>query len=141
MGTSMATTPGTDAHHGWPPAALILQAARNLADETGSSRIALQFLSDYLDMLPARLQRILLGLQASDVETSMDAILSLKIASAMAGAFDVEACCHGIEALIRREQFPTAREDALALTINALCLIKRTPGLLAGAQDALLPKS
>lgn len=141
MGTSMATTPGTDAHHGWPPAALILQAARNLADETGSSRIALQFLSDYLDMLPARLQRILRGLQASDVETSMDAILSLKIASAMAGAFDVEACCHGIEALIRREQFPMARENALALAINVLCLVNRTPALLAGAEDSLAPTS
>jgi HPt (histidine-containing phosphotransfer) domain-containing protein len=111
----------------------------SIADETGSPNIALQFLSDYLEMLPGRLQRILQGLHGSDVETSLDAILSLKTASAMAGAFETETCCHGLEALVRGEQFHLALYDAQALTVNVLCLFNSTHALLAGARDALGP--
>jgi HPt (histidine-containing phosphotransfer) domain-containing protein len=137
----MATTPGTGAHDGWPRPALSLQAVRDLADETDSPRIALQFLSDYLDMLPRRLQRILLGLHEGDVGTSMDAILSLKIASAMAGAFDIETRCHGLEVLARAEQFHRALENAQALTANVLCLVNSAPAVLASVKDALTPGS
>ncbi|VXB77250.1 Hpt domain-containing protein [Arthrobacter sp. 9AX] len=118
------------------PPALSLQPIQTLADETDSG-IALQFLSDYLEMLPARLQRIFTGLNGRDIEASLDAILSLKIASAMAGAFDTEAYCRGIEALVRAGQFPQALERAQGLAANVLCLISSTPAVLASARDGL----
>jgi HPt (histidine-containing phosphotransfer) domain-containing protein len=139
LGFSKATTPGAGVQHGYTPPAISLEAVGVLADETGSPSIALQFLADYLEMLPGRLQRILQGLHGSDVETTLDAILSLKTASAMAGAFETENYCRGLESLVGGEQFHLALNNAQALTSNVHCLFNNTQALLERVRDALGP--
>lgn len=119
------------------PTSLTLQPILSLADETDAG-IALQFLGDYLEMLPARLGRVLQGLHSGDPDISMDAILSLKIASAMAGATDPEAHCHRLEALVRAGQFDTALVNANALTASVHYLVNAADAVLEQAREHLL---
>lgn len=108
-----------------------------LAEELGDSRPALRFLSTYLSMLPGRMLRISTGLCQGDREASMDAILSLKISSAMVGALETEDQCLAIETMIR--------EDRLDVAVQALPELRRStdrcfaagPQLLGTAQSSL----
>ncbi len=79
-----------------------------LAEELGDSRLALRFFSTYLAMLPGRLLRIADGLCRHDPDASMDAVLSLKISSAMVGAVETETQCRAIEMMIREDHFDSA---------------------------------
>lgn len=63
-----------------------------LAEHVGSSA-AESFLANYLTMLPARLERIVRALEVQDMDQALDAVISLKVASAMAGARDLEREC------------------------------------------------
>ena len=66
------------------------QVIRTPAGNLGSNGLASRFLNDYLDLLPRRKRRIINALRDDDPEAAMDAILSLKITSAMVGARDAE---------------------------------------------------
>ncbi|BCW12599.1 Hpt domain-containing protein [Paenarthrobacter sp. CC6] len=79
-----------------------------LAEELGDSRLALRFLSTYLTMLPERILRLSNGLCGHDLDASMDAVLSLKISSAMVGAVETESQCRAIEMMIREDHFDSA---------------------------------
>lgn len=108
------------------------QPIRSLANDVGPA-IAGAFLGGYLTMLPGRLQRILAGLQDEDADKTLDAILSLKITSAMNGALDVEACCVTLEILVRKGCFELARPEAWQLQALVAVLITNTPALLQQA--------
>lgn len=118
---------------------LSLGPIRNIANETDAD-IALRFLGDYLQMLPHRLQRIMQGLHQGDIEASMDAILSLRIASAMAGALDIETYCRRIEALIRAKQFDLAIAQAKPLIESVLYIHTSRQTILDNAKEGLLHK-
>ncbi|MFF2843921.1 Hpt domain-containing protein [Paenarthrobacter sp. NPDC057981] len=81
-----------------------------LAEELGDSRLAQRFFSTYLAMLPGRLLKLSNGLGRHDLDASMDAVLSLKISSAMVGAVETETQCRAIEMMIREDHFDTAVE-------------------------------
>jgi hypothetical protein len=112
----------------------------SVADDVGPA-IALEFLGSYLDLLPARLERIIGGLQDQNRETSLDAILSLKITSVMNGALDAAATCTTLEVLVGRGRFEQARVEARKLTAAVTTLINNTPALLqqAAAHIGLSP--
>lgn len=63
-----------------------------LAEHVGSSA-AESFLATYLTMLPDRLERIVRALEVRDTDQALDAVISLKVTSAMAGARDLEREC------------------------------------------------
>ncbi|NSX37182.1 Hpt domain-containing protein [Pseudarthrobacter oxydans] len=113
------------------------RATLDLADQMDSPHAALRFLSDYLVMLQGRLGRILVGLTGEDAETSMDAILSLKISSAMNGAHQAAASCHSLEALVHGGCFEMARAESVKLTAIVSRLTDSAAALLEQAMADL----
>lgn len=65
---------------------LDLDALRVLGEELGDADILCGFLRRYLAMLERRIERLERALSAADRDTWMDAALSLRTSSAMAGA-------------------------------------------------------
>jgi histidine phosphotransfer protein HptB len=118
-------------------AVLEIQRICTLAAELDSPAVAIRFLGDFLDMLPGRVSRILRSLQDQDREGTLDAVLSLKITSSMAGALDTEQQCRVIEANIRSGNPGAAAEmgQDLAASVNALLLARED--LLADARLAV----
>ena len=110
---------------------------QELADELGDSTPALGFLSNYLSMLPHRMLSISSGLCGHDSAASMDAILSLKISSAMVGALDTEEQCRAIELMIRDDHFDAAVRAFPALQQSTDRCFAEGPQLLGKARESL----
>lgn len=119
------------------PARLETATIRRLAEDIGSPVTALNFLRDFLAMLPGRITRIVDTLAERDAKAAMDATLSLKITSAMTGAVEAESCCRHIESLIRCGRFEEASETAQHLRGIVTALMAAGPGLLLEAQSDL----
>jgi hypothetical protein len=77
--------PVLDAH---PLRVLTEQAGRIVAE---------RFFNEYLDLLPARSASIIAGLAAEDRERTLDAVVSLRVTSAMAGALEMEESSRALE--------------------------------------------
>jgi HPt (histidine-containing phosphotransfer) domain-containing protein len=112
---------------------------QTLAEELGDSKPALRFLSTYLSMLPGRILRISNGLCQHDADASMDAILSLKISSAMVGALETEDQCRAIETMIKEDHFDWAVQALPALRNSTDRCFAAGPQLLGRAETALCP--
>ena len=119
------------------PARLEPARIRRLAEDIENPTAALNFLGDFLSMLPGRITRILDTLADGDAKAAMDATLSLKVTSAMTGAVDAEACCRRIESLIRYGRFEEASETAQLLHGIVTALMVAGPGLLLDARSDL----
>lgn len=118
---------------------LELQWMQELALEMDDPAPALTFLAGYLAMLPARLERIILELQAEDTEASLDALVSLRVTSSMAGAREAAAQCEHIETLVCEARFGSALDAADNLNRHLSRFIKAAPDLLAETRTALDP--
>ncbi len=79
---------------------------RQLAAETGYAG-ASSFAATFLCMLPGRVARILMALGEGDAEFALDAVLSLKISSSMAGAVEMEHVCCELESRLRDGKQPS----------------------------------
>ena len=110
------------------------QVIQTLAGNLGNKTLAIRFLSDYLDLLPKRKTRIIGTLREDDQEAAMDAVLSLKITSAMVGAHNVEDRCQVLQSLITQEDFEAARLQATALGTSIDALVSESPQILASFQ-------
>ncbi|GAB3518061.1 Hpt domain-containing protein [Arthrobacter monumenti] len=64
-----------------------------LADELDNISGAVNFITTFLELLPRRVTRILQAVQSSNDLEAMEAVLSLKVTSAMAGAHSMEELC------------------------------------------------
>jgi HPt (histidine-containing phosphotransfer) domain-containing protein len=93
-----------------------------LADQAGE-KAARRFLSDYLEMLPARTTRIADVLAKRDFTGGMDAILSLKITSSMTGAVRLEHYCHQLEQQLTFGLLPEADDVRTELSGVASLLL------------------
>lgn len=114
-------------------AAVRLETAtlRALAEDIGDPGCALDFLVEYLRMLPGRMARINSHLRNQDRMAAMDAVLSLRVSSAMTGVREAEAKCGVIEALLRNNQLE--RASAAALSLHRL-----VDGLIADSHKVFL---
>ena len=110
---------------------------RELAAQLDSPADTLKFLETYLAMLPDRLERILRGIIDCDQEASHEAVLSLKVASAMSGAINAELCCLELEPLVRGNQFGLALKSARRLSTEVSALYETAPAILAEAHRDL----
>lgn len=110
---------------------------RTLASTVGNKDLALRFLTDYFDLLPRRKHRIINALQDNDPEAAMDAILSLKIASAMVGAHDAEDRCGHLQAHITAGNLPAAGHEAHALATSLDTLLADAPRILSSLRPCL----
>lgn len=113
------------------------QKIQDLGRDLNSPHIAVRFLSDFLGMLPQRLERIQTAVFAHDDETAMDAVLSLSITAAMTGAVDTEACCLALQGSIRNLDFSLARSQTATLAEVVAKLQDAAPALLARARREL----
>ncbi|MCD4853069.1 Hpt domain-containing protein [Arthrobacter sp. AK01] len=121
------------------PEPSVLEPCRlqSLADELGDSTPAIRFLSTYLSMLPGRILRISNGLCRHDPDASMDAVLSLKISSAMVGALETENQCRAMETMIREDHFDSAVQALPELQKSTDRCFAAGPQLLSKAQESL----
>ncbi|MHC6594245.1 Hpt domain-containing protein [Arthrobacter sp. C152] len=117
-----------------PQALFNPQPIRTLALHVASTAIAYRFLTDYFDMLPGRAQRLLAALRDEDDEAAMDALLSLKTASAMTGAVDLESRCMAIQTLIAAGLLELARAEAQGLSTAAAGLAAQAAAILEAAR-------
>ncbi len=110
-----------------------LNTLRSLRDELGDSRPVARFLSTYLSMLPGRVLRISKGLCQHDTNATLDAVLSLKISSAMVGAMEAESQCRAMESMIRNHCLASAAEVLPALRSAAERCLAAAPQVLGNA--------
>lgn len=103
------------------PPVLDTDSLRTLAEEAGA-RVAEKFLQDYLGLLPARAAAIVDGLTAQDREKTLDALVSLGVSSAMAGASRVEDHARNLQRQVHSGHWPSATA-AKALLSQAILQI------------------
>lgn len=123
------------------PARLDLARIRRLASDLDSPAAALHFLAGYLGLLPRRISRIQDCLRELDPESSMDAVLSLKVTSSMAGALEAEATCRDLESLIRDHRLDEAAAGSGRLNQQVQALTAASPALLVAAREDLMASS
>ncbi|MFJ4169750.1 Hpt domain-containing protein [Paenarthrobacter sp. NPDC089714] len=116
---------------------LEVRTLQNLANELGDSKPVLRLLSTYLTMLPSRILRISRGLCDNDVDASMEAVLSLKISSAMVGARETENQCRAMEYMIREDHIDFAVQALPALQQYTERCVAARPQLLGRARETL----
>jgi hypothetical protein len=103
--------PVLDAH---PLQVLTEQAGRSVAE---------RFFNDYLDLLPARSASIIAGLAAEDRERTLDAVVSLRVTSAMAGALEMEESSRTLERQLQVGHWSNAKAVQAELSRNILRII------------------
>lgn len=106
---------------GQRPPVLDTVALRILAEQAGQS-VADRFFSEYLDLLPARSANIVAGVAAEDLEKTLDAVVSLKVTSAMVGALQMEDCARTLERRLQIGHWPSS-ETASSVLSNELARI------------------
>ena len=91
---------------------------RRLASDTDFA-CAESFAETFQSMLAGRVDRIVRALGERDADTALDAVLSLKISSAMAGAEQMASLCASLESELRAGSLPADQ-----LLCSHLCLLE-----------------
>ena len=89
---------------------------RFLAEEAGPSA-AQKFLEDYLALLPARSAAIIDGLNSGDREKTLEALTSLGVSSAMAGASRLEYHARNLQRQVQAGHWPVATSAKALLSL------------------------
>ena len=110
-------------------------ALQDLKDEAGEA-VALQFMEEYLVMLPVRAAKIFKGLIRGDIETTLEAIISLKVSSGMAGARRLEFYCGSLESALKHGHTPDMAAVKAVLFANIRLVVRE-----ASRRGHLPPKS
>jgi hypothetical protein len=77
----------------------------DLEEELNGSELAVRFARDYAAMWDQRYSRLALAVQNQDRASALDAIISLKITSAMVGGLRLSRLAELLEAVIRQGDF------------------------------------
>lgn len=93
-------------------------ALLDLADQLQCITIPRSYALTFLEMLQARVERILSTLGDNDAEAAMDAVLSLKVNAHMVGAHAIEGTCSGLEQSILHGDMRGAVRNAGVLPGN-----------------------
>jgi HPt (histidine-containing phosphotransfer) domain-containing protein len=97
----------------------LLDLAKQLQGTTIPRRYALTF----LEMLQARVERVLSTIGNNDTDNALDAVLSLKVNAHMVGALAMEETCNGLEQSILHGDMPGAARNAVVLP-GLVCTLK-----------------
>lgn len=76
-----------------------------LEDELAGTGLAQRFARDYADMWDLRLARLGTAVDSQDEDSALDAVISLKISSAMVGGLRLARLAELLEGLIRKGDF------------------------------------
>ena len=110
-------------------------ALQSLTDEAGVDA-AQRFLEEYLVLLPVRAAKIFKGLTRGDTETTLEAIISLRVSSGMAGAQRLEAYCASLESALKHGHNPDMTAVKAVLFANIRQVVRE-----ASRRGHLPPKS
>ena len=77
----------------------------DLEEELNGSELAIRFARDYADMWDQRYSRLALAVDNQDRAAALDAIISLRITSAMVGGVRLARLAEVLESLIRQDDF------------------------------------
>lgn len=98
-------------------------ALRTIADEAGL-RTAQAFIDEYLQLLPKRAASVMRGLAAEDPASALEALVSLRVTSAMAGAMRLEGYCQKVEQALKRGHRPDPATVKAVLFANIRLLVR-----------------
>jgi len=84
------------------PAVFDAAAVSSMTGDPGDAEFGVEFVSRYRRLLPTRLTRIAACLVAGDPDDALDAVLSLKVASATVGARELAELASRLAVLLRR---------------------------------------
>ncbi|MBC9735564.1 Hpt domain-containing protein [Nocardioides marmotae] len=90
-------------------------ALERLRRDVEDCEFAVSFVQRYCSMLEARVQRIVDALSIGDVDTAMDAVLSLKASSATVGTCELAGLARSVEQQVRCSDIGAARRAASCL--------------------------
>ena len=112
----------------------------DLVDDESGHPFALDLARTYQRLLGQRVSRIVTAVGEAphvDLVDSLDAVLSLKVSSAMTGLEDVAAVARSIEQSIRTGDLGTAQEETARLPRVAACADRALSDYLATAAQPL----
>lgn len=108
-GVEPPSIPAAGAAHSLKAAALLplidATVLDELDDELAGSGLARRFARDYTAMWDTRLARLGTAVDSQDEASALDAVISLKISSAMVGGLRLAKLAEVLEALIREGDF------------------------------------
>lgn len=116
-----------------PPAPFDAGALARLASEVEDTAYPAVFAARYQQMLPERLSRILQALGRGDLDSTLDAVLSLRVSSTTVGTCELAAVAREIEGDVRRLDVAAARRCAVRLEPAASRAQLALRGYLAAA--------
>lgn len=90
---------------------------QNLEDDFGQRQMAWKFASDYAAMWRLRQRCLLDSIEREDRAAALDAVISLKVSSAMVGGLRLERLAQRLETIIRKGDL---RDGAALLTLISL---------------------
>jgi hypothetical protein len=82
---------------------------RDLQEQLGGPAIAISFARDYAGLWGQRQKSLVAAVERGDRERSLDAVISLKVSSAMVGGVRMAWIAASLEAFIRGGDFPGGR--------------------------------
>lgn len=100
-GTSAEGTPTIDLHLGEEVRYVDPSVLQNLAEQLRSREVAARFALDYARLWARRQRSVEAALESQDRKAALDAVLSLKVSSAMVGAVRLARLAEKLELLIR----------------------------------------
>jgi HPt (histidine-containing phosphotransfer) domain-containing protein len=106
---------------------------RALAEELDSRATALAFVTQFLQMLPARVARIKHALAGHDPEAALTAVRSLASSASMLGAHQLAQHCRSIGREFNAVNLAKARHASLTLDSHTAALTAEITQLLAHA--------
>jgi HPt (histidine-containing phosphotransfer) domain-containing protein len=104
-----------------------------LAEELDSRAAALQFITQFLQMLPARVARIKHALAGNDKEAVLAVVLSLDSSASMVGAHQLAQHCRSIGREFNVVNLARVRHTCLTLDSHAAALTEEITVLLGHA--------
>lgn len=118
--------PGLEAVCGELPL-LDFAVLQDLEEQLGSSEIASDFARDYARLWVQRQGNLVAAVEGQDRGRALDAVVSLKVSSAMVGGLRLALLAETVEAFIRGGDFPGGRALAMlahhgGATVNELQL-------------------
>jgi HPt (histidine-containing phosphotransfer) domain-containing protein len=102
-----------------PPVVFDADAVARLAGGVDDAAFAAVFVATYRRLLPGRVGRIATALAEADLDTAIDATLSLKVSSATLGAEELCRLALALEARLRRADLAGANVAAAGLPAAA----------------------
>lgn len=96
---------------------------QELVEDAGEA-VARAFMEEYFRILPVRAAKIFKGLSGKDLEPTLEALISLKVSSAMAGALRLEDYCRTLESALKDGHDPDTSTVRAVLFANIRLVIR-----------------